>query len=75
MGSQRTKFATQIDEAILLDIRRLAKDEGRQIQSIIEEVLTALIEDRRKHNIRPDVLAAIDDCNERYGPLLRELAK
>lgn len=75
MGNQRTKFATQIDESILLDIRRLAKDEGRQIQSIIEEALTALLEERRKHSIRPDVLAAMDECNERYGSLLRELAK
>lgn len=75
MGNPRTKFATQIDESILVDIRQLAKDEGRQIQSIIEEALMALLEDRRKHRIRPDVLSAMEECNERYGSVLRELAK
>lgn len=59
MGNKRTKFETQIDESVLLDIRRLAKNEGRQIQSIIEEALTALLEERRKHSTRPDVLAAM----------------
>lgn len=75
MGNQRTKFATQIDESILIDIRKLAKDEGRQLQSIIEEALTALLEDRQKGRVHPDVLAAMDECNERYGSVLRELAK
>ncbi len=75
MGNQRTKFATQIDEAILLDIRKLAKTEGRQIQSIIEEALTSLLAERSKGRIRPDVLSAMEECNERYGSVLRELAK
>ncbi|MGJ8564291.1 MAG: hypothetical protein ACSHXY_12165 [Alphaproteobacteria bacterium] len=75
MGNQRTKFATQIDESILVDIRKLAKDEGRQLQSVIEEALQSLLEERKKGRIRPSVLSAMEECNERYGSLLQELAK
>ena len=39
----REKFATQMDSALLADLRALAKSEGRQLQSLIEEAVGKLI--------------------------------
>lgn len=75
MANQRVKFATQIDESVLRDIKTLAKKEGRHIQAIIEEALVDLLTARRVGKISPDVLQAMEACNEEYGDLLRELAK
>ncbi|MGN6422762.1 MAG: hypothetical protein ACTHLA_05575 [Asticcacaulis sp.] len=37
--SSREKFATQMDSAMLADLRALAKTEGRQLQSLVEEAV------------------------------------
>ena len=42
----REKFATQMDSAMLADLRALAKTEGRQLQSLVEEAVGNLIADR-----------------------------
>jgi hypothetical protein len=35
--SAREKFATQVDRALLADLRNLAKSEGRQLQALVDE--------------------------------------
>ena len=39
MASNREKFAIQVDAKTLAAVRRIAKKEGRQLQSVIEEAL------------------------------------
>lgn len=71
----REKFATQMDSAMLADLRALAKTEGRQLQSLVEEAVGNLIADRQ----RPDPSVALKDALKesmtRYGALYKKLAE
>ena len=52
MSSTREKFATQVDPDILARVRELARNEGRQVQTLVEEALADLVEKRRQGNPR-----------------------
>lgn len=71
----REKFATQVDAKTLAAVRRVAEKEGRQLQSIVEEALTDLLEKRRLGKPRSHVLAAYEGSHERYGELYKKLAR
>jgi len=43
----KQKFATQVDADLLDAVRGLAREEGRQVQSLIDEALADLVEKRR----------------------------
>jgi len=75
MQQSKEKFATQIDSALLTDLRSLAKEEGRQIQAVVEEALTALLEERRQGKARPHVMAAYQKSHSRFAGLYKKLAK
>jgi hypothetical protein len=71
----REKFATQVDTAILSAVRTLAHDEGRQIQALVDEALSDLVEKHRKTRPRPHVLAAYLASHEKFGSLYKKLAE
>lgn len=73
MGKQ--KFATQIEERLLSDIRDLARAEGRQLQAVIEEALVDLLENRKRSKARPHVMTAYQASHARYASLYEKLAK
>jgi hypothetical protein len=73
--SAREKFATQVDSQLLADLRNLAKDEGRQIQALVEEAFAGLIEERRRSKARPHIMAAYQASHARFGALYEKLAK
>lgn len=75
MAANREKFATQVDRDVLAAIRQIAKDEGRQLQAVVEEALKAHIEQRGKAEPRSHVMTAYRSSLERYGPLYEKLAK
>ena len=75
MADVREKFATQVDPDVLADIRKLAQQEGRQLQALVEEALADLLEKRRNPRPRPNVMAAYQASHERYGSLYKKLAK
>ena len=75
MPQTREKFATQVDGALLTDLRGLAKQEGRQIQALVEEAISALIEQRRQSTARPHVMSAYGKSHARYGSLYKKLAQ
>ena len=75
MTQTREKFATQVNSEILAAIRALSVAEGRQLQAVVEEALSDLIEKRKKANPRAHVMAAYLASHERYGPLYTKLAK
>lgn len=74
MSPSRVKFSTKIDNALLDEVRALAKEEGRQIQAIVEEALENLLEDRRQGKVRPHVMRTYRTSHARFGPLYRKLA-
>lgn len=71
----RKKFATQVDKEILTAIRAIAHEEGRQIQNLIDEALSDLIEKRRRARPRAHVMAAYRASHEKFGDLYKKLAE
>ena len=75
MSQRREKFATQVNSEILAAIRTIAKNEGRQLQALVDEALADLIEKRKNTRPRSHVMAAYLASHEKYGELYKKLAK
>jgi len=76
MASQtREKFATQVNSEILSAVRKLAQDEGRQLQALVDEALADLIEKRKQGRPRTSVMAAYQASHEKFGSLYKKLAE
>ena len=71
----REKFATQVDAEILTTVRNLAQQEGRQLQALVEEALSDLIEKHKNARPRPRVMEVYLASHEKYGPLYKKLAE
>jgi hypothetical protein len=71
----REKFATQVNSEILLAVRSIAKDEGRQLQVLIDEALTDLIEKKKQSRPRAHIMAAYQASHEKFAPLYKKLAE
>ncbi|MGA8171816.1 MAG: hypothetical protein WB816_13420 [Methylocystis sp.] len=75
MSGSREKFATQVDSVVLAAIRKIAKEEGRQLQAIVEEALKAHVEQHGKSRPRDRVMTAYRASLPRFGALYEKLAK
>lgn len=73
--STREKFATQVNAETLATIRRIAREEGRQLQALIDEALADLIEKRKNARPRAHVMATYLASHDKYGELYKKLAK
>ncbi|KJS25518.1 MAG: hypothetical protein VR75_10845 [Hyphomonadaceae bacterium BRH_c29] len=71
----REKFATQVSSEILSAVRDLARDEGRQLQALVDEALADLIEKRKQGRPRTHVMAAYQASHDKYAPLYKKLAE
>jgi hypothetical protein len=71
----REKFATQVNSETLAEVRRLAEMEGRQLQSLIDEALSDLLEKRRQSRPRDHVMKAYQRSHEAYAELYKKLAQ
>ena len=74
-SNSREKFAPQVDARTLAAVRRVAEKEGRQVQSVIGEALTDLLEKRHLGKPRSHVLTAYERSHEQYGELYKKLAR
>ena len=75
MARNMEKFATQVDTALLEDVRTLAQEEGRQIQALVGEAFADLVEKHRQTRPRQHVMSAYQRSHARYGELYKKLAK
>lgn len=75
MGHARQKFATQVEADLLAEIRRIADDEGRQLQSVVEDALRTYLEERKRTKPRAHVMAHYRASHDRYASLYVRLAK
>ena len=73
--ASREKFATQVDSEILATVRDLARQEGRQLQVLVDEALADLIEKHRGTRPRAHVMAAYQASHQRYAGLYKKLAE
>ena len=71
----REKFATQVNSEILRSVRSIAQSEGRQLQVLIEEALTDLIEKKKQSRPRAHIMAAYQASHEKFAPLYKKLAE
>lgn len=71
----REKFATQVDPDILAHVRDLARSEGRQVQTLVEEALADLVEKRRQGKPRANVMAVYQGSHAKFSSLYKKLAE
>lgn len=71
----REKFATQVNSEILSEVRAIAQNEGRQLQTLIDEALGDLIEKRKQGKPRSHVMATYQGSHEKFGSLYKKLAE
>ena len=75
MPKTREKLTALVHGALLADLRRLAEQECRPIQSLVEEAIKALIEQRRQSSAKPHVMSAYRKSHARYASLYKNLAQ
>ncbi len=75
LPTSRQKFATQVEPETLAKVRKIAAQEGRQIQALVDEALRDLIDKRNQGRPRPHVMEAYLESRDKYGELYKKLAK
>lgn len=75
MGQAREKFATQMDAALLADLRELARTEGRQIQVLLEEAVSSLLAERQGASRASRVAHLHENAIARYQSVFEKLAE
>lgn len=69
------KFSSQARVELLDEVRRIAAEEGRQFQAVLDEALTEWVERKRGEAPRPEVIAHAKASIARHRGLYEELAK
>ncbi len=73
--THRQKFATQVEGELLARIRGIAKSEGRQVQTVVEDAFRTYLDDRQREIPRTRVMKHFQEGLERYATLYERLAK
>ena len=71
----REKFSSQASPDLLADMRKVARDEGRHFQSVLEDAMREYLDNRTQQNIRPEVMAHFYASLERNRRLYELLAQ
>lgn len=75
MTKKREKFSTQMDKDLLAELKYVAKSEGRQIQSIVEEAVEQYVAETKSYKMHPTIKKAYAKSIKRFDPLYEKLAK
>ena len=67
-----TKFATQLDEATLVELRAYAKSTGRSISSVVNEAVGEYL---ARSQLRPAFRTAMNEVLDDHADLLDRLAR
>ncbi len=66
------KFATQIDEKVLKDLKAFVDQNDRSISSVVSEAVAEYI---HRAKLRPAFRSAMDEVLDDHAELLKRLAK
>ena len=69
---KQKKFATQIEESTLEDLRAYAKSTGRSISGVVTEAVGEYL---NRASVRPAFRSAMSDVLEDHAELLKRLAR
>ena len=72
---KKVKFATQLAPDVLESLRRMSSDEGRHIQTLLDEALREYIDNKGAGKPRRHVLAALQASMAERDALYEALAK
>ena len=75
MGGQKVKFSSQASPEALAAMREIARSEGRQFQTVVQEAMEEYIANRNRQTPRPEVMAHFRASVERNRRLLELLAE
>ena len=75
MTRRPEKFTARVNSEILAAVRSLARSEGRQLQTLVDEAQADLIEKRKGSRPRPHIMAVYQASHERFAPLYKKLAE
>ena len=67
-----TKFATQIDDKVLQDLKSYANESNQTISRIVTDAVADYLQ---KIRVRPAFQTAMDEILDEHSELLRRLAK
>jgi len=69
------KFSSQARPELLEEVRRIAANEGRQFQAVLDEALVEWVERKNGETPRPEVIAHTKASIARHRPLYKKLAE
>ncbi len=72
---ERVKFASQLPPVLLASLKDIAREEGKQLQSVLEEAVKLYLEQRSQARPRVHVLDALQVSMAEHDALYRDLAK
>tara|TARA_R110002073_G_scaffold92783_3_gene217318 strand:+ start:2891 stop:3118 length:228 start_codon:yes stop_codon:yes gene_type:complete len=75
MEQPREKFATQMDAAILAELRLQAKTEGRELDVLITEAVAHYLATKRDSTPRAHVMETYQATLEEYDEVYKKLAE
>ena len=75
MGVQRVRYSSQAAPELLSAMREIARGEGRQFETVMEEAMETYIASRRRERPRPEVMAHFRASVERNRRLMALLAE
>ena len=71
----REKLETRVDGEILSAVRAIARSEGRELQTLVNEALVDLVKKRNHGHPRARVMSAYEASHEDFAPLYKKLAE
>lgn len=75
MAVSREKFSSQADPEVLAELKSIASNEGRQLQSVLDEAMRDFIEKKKTGRPRRHVMDAFDDSLKVHDKLYEKLAQ
>ena len=75
MVATREKFSSQASPDLLAALRKVARDEGRHFQAVLEDAIQEYLDNKTRGKVRPEVMAHFYASLEKNRRLYELLAQ
>lgn len=69
------KFATQVDEQVLAELRQLAHASGRKVQALVGDALATYLANSQQGMMRPEIMASLRQGQVDFGDVYKALVR